>query len=284
MNITSKFGPFLALFVLPSVLGAITTYDVTDYSTPQDAVNAAAAAGGGVVQFPCGATTTLNSTLVISSPAIVLAGCGPSSVLSATFATGNIIQIGNTASPYLYCGDVKDLRIVSTVTRTSGYAIAIAGCQSGSTSNIEIATNGGNGIRFGDGSSLAALYHLSQAHIFLTGAFTGLQIDGSNDRYIQRLWIQGNDDSASRGIVITETGGDWFNDVEVVKVGIGVSVVPSAGKTVAWANFNNVLADTNRSHGFLLADKECFGESPAFAAGRPRTGILRMTRAHPEYE
>lgn len=284
MTILSKFALLFAL--LPATLGAITTYDVVDYATPQDAVDAAEAAGGGLVQFPCSATTVLNATLVINSPAVVLAGCGPSSIIAATFASGNIIQIGNTASPYVYCGDVKDLRIVSTVTRTSGYAIAIAGCQSGTTSNIEIATSGGNGIRFGDGASLAALYHLSQTHIFLTGAFTGLQIDGSNDRYVQGLWIQGNDDNGSRGIVITETGGDWISDVEVVKVGIGVSVVPPAGKSADWANFNNVLADTNRSHGFLFGGQgalwgiscvRCWSASNGYFANDPTASGIKIT-------
>jgi hypothetical protein len=50
--------------------------------------------------------------------------------------------------------------------------------------------------------------------------------------------------------VITDSGGDWFGDVESVLFEVGVEIAPSTGHSVAWASFQNVLADTNSLYGF----------------------------------
>jgi hypothetical protein len=232
----------------------VNVYNVSDYASPQAAIDAAKTAGGGLVHFPCG-TTTLSQGLVVDAAGITLEGCGPKgTVLTASFATGNIIALGNSTTAFSPCGGVRDLMINSSVSRTSGYAIAVNGCEQGILENLRIATQGGHGIRFSNGSNgLASIFSVRAVDIEIQGAFTAIQIDGANDRFFKDLWLRGSSTAGSRGIVITESGGDWFGDVESVQFEIGVEIAPSSGHIVAWSNFQNVLADTNTLYGFSFS-------------------------------
>lgn len=242
---------FLLVLGLTAPALAVNVYNVSDYASPQAAIDAAEAAGGGLVHFPCG-TTTLSAGLVVDAAGVTLEGCGPKgTVLQATFATGNVISLGNPAANFSPCGGVRDLMITSSVTRSSGYAIAVSGCEQGVLENLRIQTTGGHGIRFSDGAGqLASIFAVRSVDIEIQGAFTAIQIDGANDRYFTDLWLRGNGAAGSRGIVVTESGGDWFKDVEAVVFEVGISFVPPEGKWITWSNLNNVLADTNTLYGF----------------------------------
>lgn len=235
---------------------AIEFYFVDDYATPQLAIDAAENAGGGLVRFPCGDVNLVNP-LVVNQKGVTLEGCGPGgTILKAGFSTGDIIKLGNVASPFSPCGGVRDLSINSSVTRTSGYAISVAGCEQGIIENLRIQTQGGNGLRFGDNNnSLASIFFVRGIDIEINGSFNAIQIDGSNDRYFNNMWIRGNDVSGSHGIKISESGGDWFSDIELVRFQVGISVDPPSGKFVGWLNFKNVLADNNTLYGFEYKGK-----------------------------
>lgn len=252
----SPIYAYLLSLALTAPALAVNVYNVSDYASPQAAIDAAEAGGGGLVHFPCG-TTTLSAGLVVDAAGVTLEGCGPKgTVLQATFATGNIISLGNSTAAFSPCGGVRDLMIASTVTRSGGYAIAVNGCEQGILENLRIQTTGGNGIRFSDGMGhLASIFSVRAVDIEIQGAFTAIQIDGANDRYFTDLWLRGNAAAGSQGIVITESGGDWFKDVEAVVFEVGVSIAPPAGKWVAWMNFNNVLADSNTLYGFNFTGK-----------------------------
>jgi hypothetical protein len=250
--------PYLCLLglLLATTAQATNVYNVSDYASPQAAINAAQAAGGGLVHFPCG-PTTLTAGLVVSSPGVTLEGCGPTgTTLWASFATGDIISFSNS-TPYTPCGGVRSLTISPSVNRTSGYAIAIAGCGSGNFENLAINSTSnaiGNGMHFSDSSnSLASTIFVRAVTIFIHGAFTAIRIDGANDRFFSHLSLSGDyptPTAGSRGILITSSAGDWFSDIESTLFEIGVELSPGSGQSVLWANFNNVLADTNSWMGF----------------------------------
>lgn len=245
------FGFLALLAAIPS--RAVNFYFVADYATPQAAIDAAEAAGGGLVRFPCG-NVALSTGLVVDQRGVTLEGCGPEGTkLIAGFSTGDIIKLGNVTTPFSPCGGVRDLSITSDITRTSGYAIAVAGCEQGVIENLRIQTQGGNGLRFSDSSdSLASIFFVRALDIEIQGAFTAIQIDGALERHFSNLWLRGTSAAGSRGIVSTSSGGDWFNDVESVMFEIGVSIVPPSGKSVSWGNFENVLADSNTLYGFYF--------------------------------
>ena len=66
---------------LLAVLGAaspalgVNVYNVSDYASPQAAIDAAKAAGGGLVHFPCG-TTALSTGLIVDGAGVTLEGRG----------------------------------------------------------------------------------------------------------------------------------------------------------------------------------------------------------------
>jgi hypothetical protein len=229
---------------------AVEAYNVADHGSPQAAIDAAEAAGGGLVRFPCG-TVVLSAPLSIEAPGVTLEGCGPGGTkLVASFAIANIISFGANP-PFSPCGGVRNLSITSSVQRVAGHAIVVNGCEQGVLENLRIDTNGGHGIRFSDGAnSLASIFFVRSVDIEIHGAFTAIDINGANDRYFDHVWLRGDRAPGSRGIRITQSGGDWWNDIESVLFEIGVDVVPPSGKEASWINFNNVLADTNRLHGF----------------------------------
>jgi len=242
--------------LLATTAQATNVYNVSDYASPQAAINAAQAAGGGLVHFPCGATT-LTSGLVVSSPAVTLEGCGPNgTTLFASFTTGDIISFKST-TPFTPCGGVRSLTIAPTVNRTGGYAIAIAGCGNANLENLNIDSMGnaiGNGIHLGDSTgAFASTIFVRAVTMFIHGAFTAIRIEGGGDRFLSHLSLSGDRPTptvGSRGIVITSSGGDWFSDIESDLFEIGVEISPAAGQAVQWGHFNNVLADSNSSMGF----------------------------------
>jgi hypothetical protein len=232
-------------------------YNVTKFGgSVQAAINAASAtSAGGVVRLPCG-DTVVGQTVVIDKPGITLEGCGPQgSRLVATFASGDIVRFGQPALPFARCGGIRDLSIQSSVPRTAGSSIFIGGCEHGIIDNVRIEAQGGHGIRFADGgglnSKLATVWFVRNLDIEIRGAFTGIWLDGgTTTRYFTDLFVRGNYTPGSIGMHIADSRGDYFKDIEVVQFERGVLFQPLAGQEVVWDNFVNVLADTNRSHGF----------------------------------
>lgn len=250
MRKLSTFVSVSTFALAATAASGVEFYNVSSYASPQHAINAAAAAGGGVVRFPCG-TTTISAPLTVTSPGITLEGCGPGgTILETTATTGNMIELGNPASAFAPCGGVRDMTLYSSG-RTSGNAILVSGCQEGSLENLHIETHGGDGVQFSDSNdSLAAIFFVRRLTVWIDGAFTAIKVLGSSERHFSNLWLQGSSTAGSKGISITRSGGDWFKDIESVLFEIGVELSPPAGSLVGWLNFDNVLADTNTLHGF----------------------------------
>ncbi|MFD0717599.1 glycosyl hydrolase family 28-related protein [Paenibacillus sp. GCM10027626] len=241
--------------------GTVDFFNVKDYGAKGDgvandtaairaAINAAGV-NGGVVFFPVG-KFLISSTLVINKPGVSLRGSSPgASVIQTNAASGDIITIG--ASPAFVYAEVRDLQITAVVARTSGYAIAVNGCEDYNLENLilfrssSLAT--GHGLHF---SEMSGLGYIRAIDIEIVGAFRGIVIDGGNDRYFNQLWLRGNLTAGSTGILLSNTGGDWFTDVEVVQFECGVNLSPATGSAVGWVKFHNVLADTNTLHGWLF--------------------------------
>lgn len=94
---------------------------VSQFATPQDAINAAAVVGRRVF-WPCG-TYTIASTLVVTASFVDLegesAGCV---VIQTSSATDDIIQIGDNQS-WIKHVRLRNITLWSTVTKTAGAAV-----------------------------------------------------------------------------------------------------------------------------------------------------------------
>lgn len=229
--------------------GAVGSGGVDDTAAIQAAIDNVEAAGGGVVFFPGGLYNV--TSLIVNSKGVMLVGSGTEATrIRSTSTTGNVISIGNTAAAYSSAGGVRDLGIISSVTRTSGYAISVDGCQDGVIDNVRIQTTGGSGIQFGATSS--SRWFVTRTIINMTGAFIGISIEGGNDRYITDVWVQGNQTAGSKAVQILDSAGDWLTNVEAVLCEIGIDLSAAAGKTIKWHHFTNVLADQNTLYGWRL--------------------------------
>lgn len=78
--------------------GAVGNGTTDDTAAIQNAINAAQAAGGGVVFFPKG-TYKISSTLTVTKSNVQLEGTGNASVLAMSTNTGAVIKIGDNSTP-----------------------------------------------------------------------------------------------------------------------------------------------------------------------------------------
>jgi Pectate lyase superfamily protein len=226
--------------------------NATDDTTAiQTAITAAQSAGGGIVYIPPG-TYKVTSTLTVAAKGVYLVGAGPrATILNTNATTGDIIDLGNTGTPYS-SGGISNLAITSSVTRTSGYCIGVAGIQEYFLDHLRLATTGGSGLGFGSGGALAAIGFVHDISIFTVGAFNGIDVLTGNDRYFSNIWIQGDNATVgSNGVRIVASTGDYFVSVIAVQNNRGFVLNSSAGP-ITYLTFVNCLADTNLNFGWLL--------------------------------
>ncbi len=123
---------------LPAEASTINPYfDVKDYGATgngttdditaiQNAVNAAASAGGGIVFFPTGRYRVSATITIANTKNIILQGAGPSSIVLMTIDNGTIIKIGSVTGDSSQTIDhkIRDLSFDRSVA-ASNFAVAI---------------------------------------------------------------------------------------------------------------------------------------------------------------
>src|ERR1700674_2175656 len=233
--------------------GALGDGVTNDTAAIQAAITAAGIAGGGTVYIPEG--TYKISTLTSTALGVYIMGAGNNATtLTSTATTGDIIAFGNISSAYTPCGGLRNVAIKSSVTRTSGAALTIDGCQNGWFEGLFIAPTHGDGIHIAPTNHLAANLFIRDSIINLTGnGFVGILIQGGNDRFIRSLSIDGGLGTGGAAIEIQNSGGDWVTDTETARFDYGVWINPGTGQSVTWGNMYNVLADTNNINGIRIA-------------------------------
>lgn len=241
-----------------------TVFNVVDYGADRtgavdsttafnSAIAAAVAASGGVVYAPRGTYILTPASLsAIDTVGVEFRGDGPAGTRFQINDNGDIFRFGNVATPFGHCGGLYDLSIQGTTSRT-GWIATVNGCYLGGIENVY--TNlGGSGISFCETGGPCNLWFIEKVDMVDYGSSTvALKLSDGNDRFISNFSVRGADAdrTGKTGILITESYGDWFTDVDVVLQDIGVHVVPDAGG-VNWINMMDVLSDTNLNYGWLL--------------------------------
>lgn len=230
--------------------GALGDNANNDTSGIQGAITAACAAGGGLVFLPRG-IYRVSAALTVTCAGVMLVGEGTkATTIRTTSTTADVVSFG-TSPAFSPCGGIKDMSIDSSVTRTAGTAIVVDNCEYGHVENIRLSTTGGNGISLSPGATtLSGLWFFHHFDIEISGAFTGIIVNGSNDQYFSDGWIRGTSTAGSRGIQITGNAGSWWSNIDVVLFERGVDIAPGAGRDVVWLHMMNVLSDTNTARGF----------------------------------
>lgn len=218
---------------------------ITDDTTAIQSAITQAETIGGTVYVPAG--SYLVSTLTISKGGVTLLGDGFSSVILTSSTANNILSI-NAQSPNQIGWRISNLHFATKVKRTDGYAIALIGTGENVAVDSCIFFRTGNTEATGSGILIKMpLVFVDNCNIEIKGDFTGICIDGGNDRWINSCWIRG-DGTHGDGIKILASGGEWLSNIECVQFKFGFEAVSTNG-TISWLNLNNVLCDTNSAQG-----------------------------------
>lgn len=221
-------------------------------STSDDtvAINAAIAMAKHIY-FPTGTYRT-TSAIVIAATGYTLQGAGKNvTTIAPAFASGDCFTVGSVAG--IDSVAIRGMTIKPTVTKTSGAAIRTIEVANLITLDDIYIYGGYDGIAFEANSSNSSVcQHLSNFFIRdCTNA--GIRIGGGTGM-IQDLFIsQGNVSACGTGIQLTNVSGLYMQDVDVVlSTSKGLWFTPGAGGKVIFCFFNNVLADTSGSDGWLF--------------------------------
>ncbi len=170
----------------------------------QQAINAATAAGGGIVLFPAG-TYLLTSGLSITNNKVSLRGDGPkTSVLSYAPAVGYAITVSTGTFGTTVTNYVSDLGI--TCTSAGGLSI----------------------------QATATPYFAVRRCAFLNTGFSPGQLSFTTPFVLVDNFIFGNSGGATRGVVEVPSGADIYGQINGnIFVGTGEAVYIGAGVTAA---------------------------------------------------
>lgn len=224
---------------------------VTDDTAAINAAIAAVGATKGALYFPAGNYKITNTISIPTGYGIAIIGDGPyKTFITLYHATANAIAVDNAGSQSgfglfgvtiraweatgtgtgstgtgLYLTNANDNTVVSGIDiQGFGNGIELSRCYNTFINNFRILYIKNNGIKLSDHvPPNGAGNHFSFGKISNYG-FTG-------------------DNSASTGIRIQKTGGEYFTSIDITTFTWGVKVDPPIGSIVAYLFFNNVLAD-----------------------------------------
>lgn len=236
--------------------GAVGNGVVDDTASIQAAINAALAAGGGVVLLPAG-KYLVGGTLLIDDgsthKSVVLQGANPGPlfngpiwaggttiVVPSTFS-GNTIEFGNSTR-----GTVRNLSISSNSPRTAGRAIylyytinALIEDVDMNNQYIGIEIFGGYGQRINRGAWNIAPNGIG---LWVNGSANGNGgLDSSNDTYVNLI-------SANGGHVtfrIQNTEALWMSQCDSILADYGLLIDPGNDQVVTWCTFDTCAFDSS---------------------------------------
>lgn len=212
--------------------------------------------GTGIIQLGSGIYDLPSNSLIFDTPGITIRGEGPGASFIRLTGNGDGFTFGSTSpsSPsFELYGGIEHLSIIGSESRTSGRAIFVSKCTRGRFHDLHIACPG-HGMVFtgttGVPETSLARWFISKIFIDNVGPTAAIWIQGGNDRYFSDIHIQGVRDAGSRGIVIFDSRGDWFTDIDVLLEEVGISLEPALGMSVSWCHFKNVMGDTCGTYGW----------------------------------
>lgn len=213
------------------------------------AIQAAISATTGKLFFPPG-TYKVTSGLSWTKSNLWLVGAGEgATTISGTFAAGDIIAIGDgTANPNN--SGVACLSITSTVAKTGGAAIKARNGHNLRFDHLRLDSNLYVGFDF-EGGAQQFLYYLSNFEI--NSGAQGILV-GSDGTLVQDLWISNGiiSGATSDGILLKNVSGYYFDAIDLLGCGHGLSTYPDTGKQVVAGICSRLICDSSKQNGFNI--------------------------------
>lgn len=231
--------------------------NVTNNTVAFNTAVAAALANNAALYVPCG-KYVITATITITAP-LNIYGDGPScSIIRYTSATGNVIvfEYPSLANG----GGINDITIESGAgwvsggyqgAGTSGVCLAISNANVIFKVHNVIIANCGYGIDIRSSSGGTWGVDVNNFAI-LYFENNGVSIDaagapGGDRRFTNGIIINNGYtgvSTASVGIKLFQSGGDFFKNIDITSTAIGVYLVPNSGACVCYSFFDSVLADS----------------------------------------
>lgn len=230
---------------LPSVkdFGAVGDGVVNDAPAIQAAINATS----GALYFPPG-NYKLGTGLSWTKSDMRLIGAGQgSTTLTCTFATGDIISIGDgAANPNNTV--VSGFSITSSVVRSAGAAVRVQNGHNITIEKMRLDTNMFWGFRF-DGGAQQFIYRLDDFEINsgAIGVIVGQSGGTVQDMFINNGIIYG---MSSAGIMLLDASGVYSSQVDCVACFDGLTTFPGPAQTVRYCFFTQGVMDTCNNNGW----------------------------------
>lgn len=197
--------------------------------------------------------------VVIDVPGVTIHGAGVGSTAIAIQTSGDGIRFGLDGANFDDCGGIEDLSITGGPSRTTGRTIVISGCNGGRMVGVKVDRAAGHGLVFTCAAEHTVLsrcngnWTVRDVDIWHTGATAGIWIEGDSDRRFERVDIRGDRSTGSRGVLILNTGGDWWGKLAILFEEIGVSFEPPSGRSISFVNFVDAHADSGMDSGWRFA-------------------------------
>jgi hypothetical protein len=268
-ELSSAGGAGLPWYIVTNY-GATGDGTTDDSTSIQSAIDAAEAAGGGVVYFPEG-TYQIGTTLVVDNDDVTLRGdsAGASIIRAAAgLASSDVVQVTSDLV------NVIDLQITSASQKTGGVGLSFSTSSYCTVNRVRL-NNQYDSIKISSGVVIRItdvdLRETSRNGIWITG--TG------NDYFIGKVVADNPTANATgSGILIdcTANGATWVEHSDFIHFADGLKIAPASGQT-EWHFITGCAFDNSTNDGIVLggAGGSVYGVSftNSWAATNGRYGL-----------
>ena len=243
--------PFYNVFDYGAVGNGVTD----DTQHIQDAINAAAASGGGTVLLPA-AQYRVGGSLTITSNGITISGVN---------TKASILKVPNTSSAntisFSGCSGcvVRSLAISSTG-RTIGTAIKLNNCNSTVIEDVDMEYQF-SGLMIDGG----VVHRINRGYWIINSGGTGITVGGTqgeiSEVHISRISLDANDVAqAAVGLSIKWAGGVFVDSCDFISCVVGLSIAPgpivvnnqTLNQTVNFCFFSNTCWDSSGDRNIVI--------------------------------
>ena len=218
------------------------------------AINAAIASGVKKIYFPAG-NYLIAGTVAVSalSGSQWIVGDGPN---NSVFWCGDAFDVFTMNSNFCRISNVG-FQSRNLTARTSGSYVYIdgsSGCRDTYIDNFYM-DKGFYGVNITGANAVQNVIKDGQIRNLKASTGIGILVQNGSDTHIHNVLMDADDDGnqAGAGVSVTNTGGIFMSDCDIVSTGVGLNLVPSGSQKVQWLSINNCDFDTCSQYGLNIA-------------------------------